>query len=276
MRDCFKLLNKELTIGVLDFFGPEKTHQCLQSLRNHIKFDKYEIVLFVNGCQHDYPFEFYKAGLVDKLILSKANEGIALAEMRLCDFANTEYFMFSCNDNVLVRDISQEEFNEMKEALNKPNAGLINYVHVEPWSERVFMIKRDLYQDIKGFTACGCGPFRNLGDTSEMTIDKFLKNNKLEVIHWEKLNPNLIGDIGMRSYQATASNGLFLIRNDTQQLTVIQPPTRKEPESFNFTNEEWDKILSGTWIPGTIPKDKEKWVFFFYSNELDPVGECPK
>lgn len=271
MRNCFKLLKKECSILVLDFLRPNETRMCLESLRRHVKFDNYEIILFVNGCQHDYAFDFYKQGLCDKLIVSRANEGIPFAEMRLVDFCNTEYFIFTCNDNVLLRDVSQGEFDEMKKALNKPNAGLINYAHVNPWSEKFFMMKRDLYLKIEGFTGGGCGPHRDQPITSEMTIHKFMDDNNLEFIHWEKLKPNLLGDIARYSMQETATGGIYRWRTDTQQFWWLRAPARPEPESFDFTDEEWATIMSGKWRGGTIPVNKNKWTFFFFSNEGDPL-----
>lgn len=272
MRDCFKLLNKEVSILVLDYLRPNETFACLQSLRKHIKFDKYEIILYVNGCQHDYAYKFYEIGLCDKLILNRDNEGIAFAEMRLVDFCNTEYFIFTCNDNVLVRDITQEEFNEMKLSLDSEKSALINYASISPWSEKFFMMKRDLYQKIEGFTGGGCGRFRNAGDTSEMTINEFIIKNNLNVIHWEKLKPNLLGDIAKYSMQETATGGIYRWRTDTQQFWWLKAPSRKETESFEFDDEEWDLIMSEKWIGGTIPKAKKKWSFFFFDKELDPIG----
>lgn len=266
MRECFDKLGNELSIIVVDFYRPQETQLCLQSIRQNVKFDKYEIIYVCNEAVNDYSYEFYKNGLCDKLILSKRNEGLAFALIRAIEYANTEYVLFCCNDNAIIRPIEQKEFDEMKEALSQPDAGLINFVGFSEFSEKFFLIKRDLYLSVD-YSGSSIGPWRNGPKTSEMELHEWIKANNKKIIQWNRY-PNLLYDLGKYSVEATAFGGLLKHRRDTQELKVLIPPTQKDP-SYEYTDDEWSLILNGKWPDWKIPEAKKRWTFFYFSDKLE-------
>ena len=67
---------------ILDYNRPVESLLCLKSIKRHAKFD-HNIVYLSNGGEQEYVYDYYKQGLIDKLILRKYNSGCGLGTREL-------------------------------------------------------------------------------------------------------------------------------------------------------------------------------------------------
>lgn len=61
----------DVSFLILDFNKENESTQLVESIRKHVKFDKYEVIFLSNGGRQDYAVNLYQEGLIDKLILYK-------------------------------------------------------------------------------------------------------------------------------------------------------------------------------------------------------------
>ncbi len=98
----------KVSILVLDFMRPVESELCLQSLKQNLKF-KAPIIYLSNGGDQDYVWDFYKNGLIDKLILNKENTGLGFGTTDLFKICDTEYAIYVQCDQFLGREYTEEE-----------------------------------------------------------------------------------------------------------------------------------------------------------------------
>ena len=269
-KDIFKRVSKLISFLILDFNRPEELKALLYSLKHHVKFDDYEVILLSNGGQQDYVFDLYEEGLIDKCILSRVNEGSGFGTLRLTDFCQSEYFINIQCDHQFARDLSSHEVGEMIKTLDHPKVGFIDFSFItrrqNKFSERAFMMKTDFYNSNPLQEGGGTGPSQNLTlkGTEDATGEWITKNNLLGV-DWQ---PRLLFDIGKYAVIETPCGGVLRRRCDSQELEVIKLPKEKMP-LWNLLDKEWDDILEGKWERWRIPEKSIEWIFFLFDDSFE-------
>lgn len=270
-HDCYNHLNKEISFLVVDFNRPNESRLLVESLHKHVKFENYEVIFYSNGGIQDYVVDFYKKGLITRLILNQKNDGIGMAQPRLIEFCQTDYFINVQCDRYMSRDFTLEELNAMKQAFQtNEKLGVIDFTFNNGFSENAYMMRTNFACQVPDHKGGGPGPFYFLGAGSETSTHNWIIKNQLEVRSWSN---KLFNDSGMYAIQELPCGGMFKKRTDTQQLTILKKPAKKynDVPGLRISDEEWDKILNGTYINGTILEDHKKDTFFYFSNQLDPI-----
>jgi hypothetical protein len=271
MKKCYDILGKKLSFLILDFNRPNETNACLQSIHQHISYPK-EIVLLSNGGEQSYIGDLYSKGLIDKCIISKQNEGSGLGTIRLIQFCSTEYFIYLQCDNLIGRLVEDKEIEFMFENLERDDVGAIDLTGIVPntcvFSERAFMMKTDFYNANPNHTGGGTGPFQglNLKGSEECNLEWIQMNNK-KVFSWR---PYIIQDMGKYAILELPCGGILKRRCDSQQLWILKQPKSKMP-CFNLLDEEWETILNGKWINGSVPEKSKSSIFYMFDPEPDPA-----
>lgn len=189
----------QLSFLVLDFNKQKETTALLYSIKQNIKIENYEIILYSNGGNQEYIYDLYKNNLIDKLILSKLNYGCGIATHELFDNAKAEYCMYIQNDHILYRSFEQQELDDLKSILNNGYTSVDlsgGAGHNDKFSERAYIIKTNEYKQlpIKGYG--GPGPYEHEYFWSEAGTSYSFWDKGLKVYHnW----PMLFGNTGYRS-----------------------------------------------------------------------------
>lgn len=271
MKKAFNLLKKDISFLVLDYNRAENLYLCLSSIRNHAKFN-YELSVLINGGDSSQPYEMFRHGLMDKIQISKDNEGSSLGALRLIQSCVTKYFIFIQSDNSIFREFSSHELKRMINLLNYSDNAAIDFSYNLPqsfFSERAFMMETDLYLSNDNHSGYGTGPFYNPKElNTEQTTELFIKSLNKKVFRWE---PKLMFDTGMYAVLELPCGGILKRRCDTHQIWVIKQPKQKH-DAFNLNDYEWDVILNGKWTQGSIPEHGMKNGFLFFSDKFDPIG----
>lgn len=270
-HDFYNHLNKEISFLIVDFNRPNESRLLVESLHKHVKFENYEVIFYSNGGIQDYVIDFYKKGLITRLILNQKNDGIGMAQPRLIEFCQTDYFINVQCDRYMSRDFSLEELNSMKHTFDdNKKLGAIDFCFNNIFSENAYMMNTNFACKVPNHKGGGPGPFYFLGEGSETSTYNWIIKNKLEVKKWPY---KLFDDSGMYAVQELPCGGIFKKRTDTQQLTIIKKPLKKynEVPGLRISDKEWEQILNGTYINGTIPDGHKKDVFFYFSDKLDPL-----
>ncbi len=268
----FECLNLQISFLVLAFERAAETKLLLQSIKQHVKFDRYEVILLVNGGNQTSFLPLYQEGLCDKLILSRTNEGSGGGTVRLIQACATELFIYLQNDNFFQEDLTQEHLTLLKILLDTPDIAAVDFTGLVPrchhFSERAFAAKKSYYLSNDLLRVGGTGPFQHVRGT-EPTFYDFFSRDKKYVASFS----SWIGDSGVYSIVETPCGGKLRIRTDTHELSIIEIPKKPMP-MFNLSGEEWDQIIAGKWVNGTIPKQSEGHVFFMFRRGYDyPIGK---
>lgn len=244
-----------MTISILvsDFLKPEESKLCLESIKKFITTE-HEVIFLSNSGLEDYVLDFYKSGLIDRLIINKKNSGGGNAAVDLFAVCNNHYSLFLQNDQELIREISPNHIENFIQLLNNGYscidlAGAVGGQNI--YSERLHFINVDFYNSIykgeKGAVG-GPGPF-NFNKYSEGWIQEYFKNNNLKIAHLG----SYVKDNGVWSVREIG-DGLYRHRCDTKQFYVLKIPTYITTEYPPFDLEiEWPKVLKGEWRDGDIP-----------------------
>lgn len=265
---CYDNLKKEISFLILDYNRPNESKLLLESLKQFVKFSNYEVIYFSNGGRQNYVVDFYASGLIDRLILNRKNDGVGLAQPRMVEFCQTDFFINVQCDRYMFRDFTLEELNHLKSLFNNPKIGAINFTQNLPFSENAFMMNTNFYCQNDLHVGGGPGPYHNLGIGSETTTYDWLVKHDLKVVDY--CEQYLFNDNGKYSVIETSTGGIIRKRCDTQQLWIIKPPKEREGIQGNQpNNEEWEKILSGNWKDGEMLESSKDKSFFFFSDKLD-------
>lgn len=271
MKQAFKLLNNKITFLVLDYNRPDNLKSCLSAIRDRCKI-KHEIITLINGGQIDYAIELFKEGKTDKLLLSNTNEGSSLGILRLVESCTTDWFIFLQSDNIFNLTITEDILSILIKIASDYDICGIDFTGLVPrdslFSERAFLMRKDFYLAHDLNTGYGTGPFYNpaFPNSEQTTLQWIQLNNK----HMAPCYPPIVIDSGKYAILELPCGGVLKRRSDTHQVWVLKKPLKKV-NCYGLSEEEWDIILKGQWIGGTIPKNCEKSKFFFYSSELDPI-----
>ena len=248
-----------ITIGITDFNRPAESSLCLQSIKEQAKFD-HKVVFLTNGTEDPtYAFEFYKEGLIDKLIIRRENSGggLALREV-MNDFdLNSEYLMLVQCDQYLGRELHQKEIDSYIEMLKNDRklfcVDLAGDQGHGAFSERVFLINKQRYNLIEN-TRGGPGPLAN-EQWTEQTIQEYVGENCLKIHHAEIA----WGNNGCWSYRRNPDQSEWLHRTDTKELKLIKGPVKEKYVYPKLTDAEWADVMAmQTWPEGQIPEQEKK------------------
>ena len=252
-----------LTYTVLDYNRPEESELCLKSIRLHSKLD-YNIVFLSNGGDQDYAFDFYKKGLIDKLILRKKNSGCGLGTRECFNDFNieTDYCVYVQSDQFMIRDFTHDEASSYKALLFNKQFFYIdlagNQGNGNP-SERALMINKTDYQKIPNSIG-GPGPYASHKWT-EQSLQEYMKENNLKF-----LTPSVLFlDNGKNSIREYPCGGKLKMETDTKRVYILSPIAKRiDFPNITLTDYEWSEILEGKWINGTIPINHRNSSFLYW------------
>lgn len=239
---------------VLDYNRPKESELCLKSIKKFVKFD-HSVVYLSNGGEQDYVLDYYKNGLIDKLILRKDNSGCGLGTRELFnDFDLNSNFVFYVQcDQFMIRDLKLEEVKGYISNI-KDNILYIDLASNQghgQYSERAHFINKNTYNKIPN-TIGGPGPYANEKWT-EKSLQDYMKNNNLTFL---SINPPVFADNGKVSYRQFPCGGETMHFTDTKQLWILKPLKQKYANwpNIELTDKEWELVLTNKWINGTIPE----------------------
>lgn len=243
-----------ITIAVLNFNRPEETELCLRSIKANAQFRK-EVVLLNNGGEdYDRIFSFYKEGLIDKITFRQRNSGCGLGTRELFNDFNlhSEWFIYVQCDQFLGRIISEPEINSYVDFLRTHEDYLLvdlagNQGHGK-YSERAHLINKIKYQKIPNSMG-GPGPFADHKWTEE-SVQEYIAKNNLKILHAKPAFADN-GKISIRDYPC---GGRLTQYTDTKAVFINKPISQRvDFPNVKLTDAEWELILTGCWIDGTIP-----------------------
>ena len=242
-----------ITYALLDYNRPIESELCLKSIHKFSKFP-YQIVYISNGGNQDYVVDYYKRGLIDKLILRKKNSGCGLGT-RECfnDFdLNSDYIIYVQVDQFMIREFPKEEITEYISLLYHSKFFYIdlagNQGNGNP-SERALLINKYNYRMIPN-TIGGPGPYANYKWT-EQSMQEYMRGNNFRFY----IAPLLFSDNGKISRREYPNGGELIQFTDEKSVYITKPITQRiDFPNIKFTNEEWELILNNKWVNGTIPE----------------------
>lgn len=237
---------------VLDYNKPEESRACLRSIRAFSRF-RHQIIFLSNGGRQDYVLDFYREGLIDRLILNRENNGLGYGTTDLFRFCDTPHAIYFQNDQLLTAPLEQELIDGLILRLqNDPHVraiGLAGYPCGESvYSERAHLINVAFYNSIPGKPNGGCGPHYDK-PYNEGHVQGFFRDRGFTMLAG---HPPFVEDKGKWSVRELPCGGISRHRTDTRQLWWDALP--REPYLFpNLSPEEWRISIQGLWPPGAIP-----------------------
>ena len=254
-----KQFNDKVSILVLDYNKPEESRLCLESVQEHCKFEK-EVVFYSNGGEQDYAIDFYKEGLIDKLVLSKSNWGLGIGTTDLLQLCRTEFFIYLQNDQFFFREMNDNDLSILKYLLaTYKEYGCISLAGSpcgeDIYSDRCHFGNTHFFRDMdkwgESFPDGGCGPYFSGSSTyNENFIQRYFKEHNLLA----PAGSPFVQDNGKWSFRENADSSQWKHRTDTKELWLIKGPV-KEKAGFPFlSDEEWDEVLETQKWEGKIPK----------------------
>lgn len=257
-----KQFKDKVSILVLDYNKPEESRLCLESVQKHCQFEK-EVVFYSNGGEQDYVFDFYKEGLIDKLVLSKKNWGLGIGTTDLLQLCRTEYFIYLQNDQFFFKDLDESDlsfFMYFLETNKKYGCFSLagNPCGPNIYSDRCHFGNTQFFRDMdkwgESFPDGGCGPYFSGSDTyNENFIQRYFKEHDLLAPAYEQC----VADNGKISIRENKSGSRFRHSTDEKRLWIEVAPKEREPWP-DVSDEDWELILSGKFENGSIPSSWKK------------------
>lgn len=251
---------QKVSILVLDYEKPFESKLLLDSIKTGCQFD-YELIYLSNGGEQNYVFDYYKQGVIDKLILNKKNNGCGNATVQLFDSCETDFAFYIQVDQILNSYITQKHIEEFIKILNNRyyNYRCIDLAGAQAgknkYSERANFIDVNFYKSLpkgeKGKYG-GPGPY-NDKKYVEQYVQEYFEQNKCQIYH----TLPLFIDNGKTSIREIG-DGKYIHTCDTKILKVLKTPTYKTEIYPPLNDSEWERLLAGNWPPeGKIP---EQWI----------------
>lgn len=254
----------DITFCLLDYERPIEAKKCLESIKNFVKFS-HQIVYVSNGGNQAYVDEFYKQGLIDTLILNKANQGCGIGTRQAIRAAMTKWVIYVQVDQFLIRPFERGELDSMIFSLERERSSAF-YVDLAGnqghgnFSERALLIERDRYLSVPSLddTIGGPGPYANYVWTEEL-VQTYMKNNNLTFFGV----PVLFADNGKISRRTYPCGAETIHYTDEKRLFVLKSFKKKYDDfpNLHLNEEEWKMAMTEDGWPkeGLIPEaDKQK------------------
>lgn len=276
-----------LSFLVLDFKKKDETKLCLNSIRNRVKFSEYKIIYLHNGPDEDYPYQFFKDGLVDQIIQTKANNGLGIGTRDLFAASFSPFSIYWQNDQIMGRDFSAEEFTKLASILNGlmdektvkylaqkkkiQSVSLAGAVCGEDiYSERAHIVRTNFYKNAESQMQsqfvdlgwAGAGPYHD-GMWREEIFQKLYKQDSfVHMTEW----PILAIDNGKRAIRENPDGSQWLHFPDTKGLTLLKGPVKERHVYPKFTDLEWEDVIkTQTWPEGKVPSNEVKDSFHVWN-----------
>lgn len=244
------MTDPDLSVLVLAFARPQETCQCLTSLRAHLKVPHKVVYLENGGCSSE-AWALYSEGLCDVLIHKRRGQGGGTGQTDLFRWCDTPYAMLIQSDQYLAADIDEPHYRWMCQLLNE------GYSTVDlngdqsgrgVWTDRAHLIKTALFNSLGPFP--NGGPGNDAAPWNEKHLQDEFARRGLKIAHLGV--PPLFVDNGKWSVRE-AGDGLLKHRTDTLQLSVLRRPTYRTEVYPPLSDSEWQTMLAGQWVDGTIP-----------------------
>jgi hypothetical protein len=254
----------QVSFVVLDFMKPELTAECLNSIRQHVKFP-HKIVYLHNG-PAPYAYRFYEHGLVDHFVQTANNDGLGIGTRNAMAAVFSPYTVYWQNDQLMGRDFTQDELrilighlNSRRDRIGGTDSGSeVKSISLAGalvghgiYSERAHFIETKFYREMEHslpLSYGGAGPYSHVMWREEQ-IQKYYKDRGY--VHYTDWTPMAI-DKGVHTIRP-AGGGLVKMRTDTKAVWWIEPP--KERYVFpEHTEMEWAIAMAGAWPGGKIPQ----------------------
>ncbi len=236
---------------VLDFERPKESLLCLKSIRQFAKFP-YQLIYLSNGGRQDYVWDYYSAGLIHKLILRSDNSGCGLGTRELFQSAETDFCIYVQCDQFMIREFTSAELDGYVEKIINKEVAYVDLAGNQGhgnYSERAHLISRHFYNSIPNGIG-GPGRFADHKWT-EQCVQEYMRDNRLGFYS----APLLFADNGKVSRREYPCGGVIVQFTDTKALFIERPIKRRiDFPNLTLTDKEWEQILNGTWINGTVPE----------------------
>ena len=263
-----------LSIVILDYNRPIESDLLLKSLGKNAAF-KYELVYVSNGGEQDYVKKYYDEGHIDILVLSRDNGGTGLGTKLGFKAASGKYVLYVQVDQWLGAKIDSSQIESLCQILEKdPNIFYIDLAGNQGagnYSERAGLVNRERYLNVPELEKAYGGPGKYAHiQWSENGVQEHIRKNNLGIL----IGPRIFGDNGKNSIRELPCGGVILLTTDEKRLYILKTPKEKvDHPNLKLTDQEWDLILSGSWIDGTIPEGHKDssflvWKEPFNSNQL--------
>jgi len=254
---------EKISYLILDYQKPEESKVCLESIHKNSKFD-YQVIYLSNGGEQDYVLDYYKAGLIDKLILNKKNSGSGCATVDLYNICDTNYAFYVQNDQELIAEIRSQDVEFMIDMLRHEYSCIDlagAQAGINRFSERVSLMNVKFYNQIPKLSVGGPGPL-NFCKYLEQVVQEYFAENNLKIMHCQPA----FKDNGKWSIREIG-DGIYKHRCDTKVLQVLKRPTYKTEVYPPFTDQEWQIVLNGGWpTEGQIPENWKQHSFVAWND----------
>lgn len=262
----------ELSYLILDFLREKETRDCLRSIKAHTKFN-HKIIYLHNGDDPSYPYALFKEGLIDHFIQTKENNGLGIGTRDLFAASFSPWSFYLQNDQKLIRDFTQEEFDNIKDLFTQkfqsPDDGSIwsvksvclagGFAGLHTYSERAHIIQTRFYKEIESSGALGfhgAGPCWHNGQWREEQMQKLYTQNHF--LHFTYASP-LVEDRGRRAIRQNRDGSIWEHNTGTQELRLIRGPICEKAKYPPFSDTEWEEVLATqSWTEWKRPGRNQK------------------
>ncbi len=239
-----------LTVAVLSYHKEAETRACLESIRAHLHVPESQVVLLENGGANYYPWTLYQEGLCDALIIKRRGFGGGVGQTDLFRFSPSPYTLFVQCDQVMQYNLSAKTFIEMMCLLEPDSYDVLDLNGDQSgrgvWTDRAHMVKTEWFN--------GLGPFPNGGPgLDSVPWNEAYLQTKVDPKRICHVKPTLFRDAGKWSIRE-AGDGLFKHECDTKRMYVLRRPTYRTEVYPPFNDTEWESVLAGAWVNGSIPE----------------------
>lgn len=259
---------------VLDFGKEPETRLLLESLKEHVKFP-YKVIYMHNGNSETYPYKFFQEGLIDHFIQTKENFGLGLGTREVFAASFSPYSAYIQNDQVLGRDFTQKELDDIIDTLcimDEPqiqSVGLAGDTCQGKYSERAHITSTRFYRDMERGEFCfdygdhikdempngGAGPYHDQ-PWREGAIQKLYEDEGFIHHIWPK---PLFIDNGQRAVRQNPDGSKWIHFPDTKNLFLVKGPVKEKYVYPKLSDIEWESVLkTQNWPPGKIPENEVK------------------
>lgn len=252
---------------VLDYNRPQHSYQCLTAIKEKSLFE-HQVIFLSNGGEQEYCFDFYRLGLIDRLILRKENGGLGIGTLELFRYCDTKYAIYCQNDQLLMHPMRQEDIDNwisvMRSNQNVKMIGLAGPVCGENiYSERAHICDVEFYNSIPKKPIGGAGPYHQL-PWIEGYIQKYLKDNGYL---FPCVTPPPFVDMGLLSVRQNPDGSIWAHRTDTKEVWHVAGEVVEKFVHPPFDDAEFEDAKAGRWPvygkdkAGRIPKAWEQLSF---------------
>jgi hypothetical protein len=256
----------QVSFLVLDYLRPAAARLCLESIRRHVKLERYKVIYLHNG-QADYPHDLLREGLIDELIMPRVNGGLGLGTRALFAACFSPFAIYWQVDQLMGRDFTQQEVDRLKATLYTSPDGqrTIDSISLAGpvcgagvYSERAHFVETNHYAQLESWAqlgAGGAGPYHHLPWREGVIQAYYAKHNRVHLTDW----PPLAIDNGRDAVRQNPDGSVWRHEPDQKRLWLVSGPV-KEPYVYPKLNaREWEQVIATqTWPAGQVPENEVK------------------